>query len=415
MHTPGTRGVLTAALLLLASLLVSPAEADVHRNAPEPRQYSEAADAIYDEAVVHLQAEEFEQAVPVLKRLVEAHPEHGLGWYQLAYCHLLAGRNAEAAECWERSFQTGVLRPHSRYNQACAYALSGETERALDALAHAMELGYVDVASIDADTDLDSIRDTARYRELTDLPPAPTTAGGTEVSFPTHDGDWTVYGHFYRAKARDAKAAPTLLLFHQSGSNHAEYFPIAPKLTALGYNCLAIDARGGAPQFGRRNQTVDGAGSRGGGNEAIHDFRGALAYLDAEGYAEKRVLWGSSYSAGRLFAVVAEGRADIAGVVSMSPGRAFAGIEEGETSSWASRTQVPAFMAWPEWEYDSAALERFDAIASPDRWLYVPTEGGAHGSSMLRPDRNPKGHEAAFAEVAAFLAKYVPTELTSAR
>lgn len=415
MRIPGTRGVLAAASILLSSFLLTTAHGDVVRNAPEPRQYSAEADAIYDEATTHLQAEEFEKAEPVLKRLVEQHPEHGIGWYQLAYCHLLAGRNAEAAECWERAFQTGVLRPQSRYNQACAYALSGESDQALDALAHAMELGYVDVSAIDADADLASIRDTDRYRELTDLPPAPTTAGGTEVSFPTHDGDWTVYGHFYRAKAQDAKAAPTLLLFHQSGSNHAEYFPIAPELTKLGYNCLAIDARGGAPQFGRHNQTVDEAGSRGGGPEAIHDFRGALAFLDAEGYSEKRVLWGSSYSAGRLFAVVAEGRDDIAAVVSMSPGRAFARVEEGETTSWASRTQVPVFMAWPDWEYDAAALERFDAIASPDRWLYVPTVGGAHGSSMLRPDRNPRGYRAAFAEVSAFLAKYVPTELTSSR
>lgn len=66
--------------------------------------------------------------------------------------------------------------------------------------------------------------------------------GIEEVFFETDDGV-TVFGDLYRAS--DDNDRTLILLLHQSASNSAEYYPIAPGLVALGYHCVALDARGG--------------------------------------------------------------------------------------------------------------------------------------------------------------------------
>ena len=50
----------------------------------------------------------------------------------------------------------------TQYNAACFYAVSGETEKALECLEH----GLQDVEWAENDTDLDAIRDHPRYKEL---------------------------------------------------------------------------------------------------------------------------------------------------------------------------------------------------------------------------------------------------------
>lgn len=58
-----------------------------------------------------------------------------------------------------------------------------------------------------------------------------------EISFATAD-EVQIIGDLYEQD----KTAPTILLFHQAGSNaRAEYGLISPRLFARGYNILAID------------------------------------------------------------------------------------------------------------------------------------------------------------------------------
>ncbi len=62
-----------------------------------------------------------------------------------------------------------------------------------------------------------------------------------QVTITASDGV-KVYADFYPA---GGNSQPYILLFHQAGSNRAEYAPIAPRLVKLGFNCLAIDQRSG--------------------------------------------------------------------------------------------------------------------------------------------------------------------------
>lgn len=65
----------------------------------------------------------------------------------------------EAAAAWgERALATGATDPGVAYNTACAYARSGDVERATRALGYAAQLGWDDVVMADADGDLVSVR-----------------------------------------------------------------------------------------------------------------------------------------------------------------------------------------------------------------------------------------------------------------
>ncbi len=91
------------------------------------------------------------------------------------------------------------------------------------------------------------------------------------VQFKAADGA-TIFGWYYAAKT---SAQPTILLFHQAGSNHYEYAPIAPKLVAAGFSCLAIDQRWGGKMWGHANETVKKLGH----SETAAD---PIEYLEAD-------------------------------------------------------------------------------------------------------------------------------------
>jgi hypothetical protein len=60
--------------------------------------------------------------------------------------------------------------PRAIYNMACAYALKGDKDNAFEWLAKAEETGRVDMTQIEIDTDLESLRDDPRFRELLPKP-----------------------------------------------------------------------------------------------------------------------------------------------------------------------------------------------------------------------------------------------------
>jgi len=54
----------------------------------------------------------------------------------------------------------------ARYNLACSLARAGRPDEAIDALSKAILLGYDDLAHVDVDPDLDSLRDLPEFRAL---------------------------------------------------------------------------------------------------------------------------------------------------------------------------------------------------------------------------------------------------------
>jgi len=226
------------------------------------------------------------------------------------------------------------------------------------------------------------------------------------VSFQTEDSIW-VFADLYNIGGSEAiqKNAPVILLLHQAASNSEEYKPVIPHLLALGFNCLAVDARGGGNNYGRHNRTNANLPNHGGGKEAYWDFKAALKYLDENSYVGNRTIWGSSYSAGRMFQILKDKPNKVVAGISFSPGRAFA--RKGETGelAWAEEVEIPIFMTWAPNELDDEKRERFSKITSKEKILYVQ-ENGVHGSSAVRPDKNPEGYKKILEAVLDFLNKY---------
>jgi hypothetical protein len=73
----------------------------------------------------------------------------------------------EAAEVADRLVQMMPHRPQVHYNRACVMGRLRRSDEALASLQQAVNCGWRDLVHLSVDPDLDSIRDTARYAELT--------------------------------------------------------------------------------------------------------------------------------------------------------------------------------------------------------------------------------------------------------
>jgi dienelactone hydrolase len=106
------------------------------------------------------------------------------------------------------------------------------------------------------------------------------------------------YAWHYAAADR---ARPAILLFHQAGSNHAEYETIAPRLATLGYHALALDQRSGGRMWGQANRTASESGKEVDYRAALPDLEAALAWPATQGFSFRSIIRGSSYSAALVF------------------------------------------------------------------------------------------------------------------
>lgn len=226
------------------------------------------------------------------------------------------------------------------------------------------------------------------------MPEQPAMMAVTPVNFMADDG-LTVSGRYYRADAPKA----LILLFHQANSSKDEYATIAPKLVDHGYSVLAIDQRSGGAMFGT-NQTAARMVTPATYGDVLHDLDAALNW--GRTMQLPMIVWGSSYSSALVFQLAAKHPTEVSAVLAFSPGE-YLGPGD-PVGAAAAKTKAPVFIAVSSNPSElTAAKPIFARVASTSKSLYVPASG-VHGSSTLITDRNPKGAEANWAKVDAFLA-----------
>ncbi|MHC4447710.1 MAG: TPR end-of-group domain-containing protein [Planctomycetota bacterium] len=123
------------------------------------------AAALVEKAQQHQQAGEWAEAAAAYGALIEHQPDNAGLWFALAYSLHMAGDYEKAIEAHRKSATFDQTRGISLYNLACAYALTGQPDEALKALKESREAGF-DITSARSDSDLGSLRDDPRFKEL---------------------------------------------------------------------------------------------------------------------------------------------------------------------------------------------------------------------------------------------------------
>ena len=119
-----------------------------------------------DEARRLQQSRKWHEAAAAYAVVTEAQPDNPGAWFGLAYCLHMDGDYDKAIAALRKAATFEQLRGIATYNLACAYALSGRTDEAFDALEEARAVGFDLKSQITSDGDLDSLRDDPRFQRL---------------------------------------------------------------------------------------------------------------------------------------------------------------------------------------------------------------------------------------------------------
>lgn len=203
------------------------------------------------------------------------------------------------------------------------------------------------------------------------------------IQFPSKDG-LELTADLYMP---NEKTAPLILLFHQARWSRGEYQEIAPKLTMLGFNCLAVDLRSGGEVNDVKNESFSRAQRQMKPTKYVNaypDIDAAVEYA-LQYYAEgKLIIWGSSYSSALVLKYAGDNIENVDAVLSFSPGEYFG--SQGQSKTWitesASKITQPVFITSAKGEKSSWS-SIFAAIPSEQKVSFLPTTPGNHGSRAL--------------------------------
>ena len=221
------------------------------------------------------------------------------------------------------------------------------------------------------------------------------TAFTATIEFPSIDSLTITATHYHIGND-----SPTIILCHQAGWSRGEYNEIAPKLNAMGYNCIAIDQRSGGEINGVTNETKARATTAGKGTNFVDAKQDITATIEwaHEYYNKDMILWGSSYSSA-LALIIAKENASVSTVLSFSPGEYLAsfGVNVGTSMDGLNK---PSFLTSSKAEEGQTKL-LFDRITASNKVHFVPTGNGEHGSRALWEDKTD--HAEYWVAITAFL------------
>jgi dienelactone hydrolase len=206
---------------------------------------------------------------------------------------------------------------------------------------------------------------------------------GEKIKFKSEDG-LDVTANLFMPHS---DTVPFLVLFHQANSSRGEFMEIAPRLNAMGYNCMSVDLRSGNEMNGVRNETKQEAIRA--FKETLYinslpDVRAAIQFANDQYAKGKLIALGSSYSASLVLVAGAEMKGSLAGIISLSPGEYFRSTNQpGDyIRQAAQKVEIPVLVASarneePMWK------EIFEALPHESRQKFLPSTTGNHGARAL--------------------------------
>src|SRR5215210_2667965 len=122
------------------------------------------------DAEAKTQAKQWSEAAALWEKIVVMNPVEGRFWNQIASAYYNAKEYRKSIPAYEKQIELGYgSTANAAYNIACDYALLGEKEQALKWLEKAFEMRFLSLQNAQTDTDLESIRNEPRYRNLVGL------------------------------------------------------------------------------------------------------------------------------------------------------------------------------------------------------------------------------------------------------
>jgi len=118
------------------------------------------------EATIAARAGDHDGAVAIYRELIDKNGADAEAWLNLGRVEHGAKRYPEAITAFSEAAKGEPQRSVALYNLACAYALSGDRDKAVDAVSRAVAAGFRAKAALQGDPDLASIREDGRFKEL---------------------------------------------------------------------------------------------------------------------------------------------------------------------------------------------------------------------------------------------------------
>jgi ketosteroid isomerase-like protein len=131
-----------------------------------PRLAAQSQEDLATKAQAHYLAQEWAEAAAAYQRLVKENPNDPVAWHRLGTSQIYLRQLPDAIKSFEQAIKVGGGVALDFYNLACALALSGERDKALDNLDKAINAGFTDRQQYETDSDLDSLREIGRFKEL---------------------------------------------------------------------------------------------------------------------------------------------------------------------------------------------------------------------------------------------------------
>jgi tetratricopeptide (TPR) repeat protein len=147
-----------------------------------------------DEANSLFTAQKWEAAAQAYTAITKIDAQNARAWYRLGYSLHAMGKYELAVQAFQRAVDIGN-NPTAMYNLACAYARSGNKDKAFEWLNKSLNAGVPQPAQISTDNDFASLRDDARFKEITTLAARiarPCQSYPEYKQFDFWVGDWNV-------------------------------------------------------------------------------------------------------------------------------------------------------------------------------------------------------------------------------
>ncbi len=119
----------------------------------------------------HSASLEVEQRIAELRTVAEANPYDARAARRLAFALREADRLDESRDWFEKVVALNGESPGDMYNLACLYAITGKIDGGLDWLEKALDHGFTEDETILKDSDMDPLRTSPRFQQITGLYP----------------------------------------------------------------------------------------------------------------------------------------------------------------------------------------------------------------------------------------------------